>query len=519
MKRATLTLDLLNSLCQNICKADFNCAKETYSKVLEWTDLKMPVSLRSTIIRLFPKLVLSNKRMFGRLMEILGKSLQDPSVEIRLAIAATMADFCIRPNDNFMESLIGPLQLYLQQSPPLIAALAITGLHRLCREGCLDYSMTVKVVSKRLSIPIDASAIAKQDPAVAKALITLLGNGEISTCNDSTDEEEVSNLENPTTPKVVEESVRVLNDIASRLIFSLTSNCGEDVFMTSDIRQALYSSLSAYSFDALNIDAETVRQSIHSVRDDVDGDDINDSVSHLNPHGSLLFIIHRIIQYEETAADGYILPVDSNKLTTLLRKVMVFEQESLGVSLWKRNATKSSTDATTFVSKSSFAALPSATLLERHYLEKHSASSAIAYLSCAFGTDITGDILHEPNTLNLIADLACDISLSTSDPVMRCLIISAWLNSMRNIWMPLFANSHTYEAKYLLAQKIADFSQSLEQPDNSSIALATSALVIASINVNSNDTKGKLIDFIHNHLVEAVQANSFSDGRNGLYVQ
>jgi len=513
MKRATLTLDLLNSLCQHICKADFNCAKETYSKFLEWTDLKMPISLRSTIIRLFPKLVLSNKRMFGRLMEILGKSLQDPSVEIRLAIAATMADFCIRPNDNFMESLIGPLQLYLQQSPPLIAALAITGLHRLCREGCLDYSMTVKVVGKRLSMPIDASAIVKHDPAVVKALITLLGDGEISTCNDSTDEEDVSNLEKPATPKVVEESVRVLNDIASRLISSLTSNCGEEVFMTSDIRQALYSSLSAYSFDALNIDAETVRQSIQSVKDDEDGDDVNDSVSHLNPHGLLLLVILRIIQYEETAADGYILPVDSNKLTALLRKVMLFEQESLGVSLWKRNALqpKSSTDATTYVSKSSLAALPSATLLERHYLEKHSASSAIAYLSCAFGTDIKDDILHEPNTLNLIADLACDISLSTSDPVMRCLIISAWMNSMRNLWMPLFAHSHTYEAKYRLAQKIADFSQSLEQPDNSSIALATSSLVIASINVNSDDSKGKLIDFIHSHVVKAVQANCFSD--------
>ena len=82
------------------------------------------------------------------------------------------------------------------------------------------------------------------------------------------------------------------------------------------------------------------------------------------------------------------------------------------------------------------------------------------------------------------------------------------MNSMRNLWMPLFAGSYTYEGKYLLAQKIAD---SLEQPDNSSIALATSALVIASINVSRDDSQEKLVDFIRNHLVKAVQTNSFSD--------
>jgi hypothetical protein len=48
-------------------------------------------------------------------------------------------------------------------------------------------------------------------------------------------------------------------------------------------------------------------------------------------------------------------------------------------------------------------------------------------------------------------------------------------------------------------------------PDNSSIALAMSSLVITSINVNSDDSKGKLIDFIHSHVVEAVQVNCFSD--------
>ena len=123
----------------------------TLSKFTEWTDPKMPIALRSTILRLFPKLCGSSKRMLGRAAEILGKLFNEPSVEIRVAITATMADFCLQSSKNsiIVDSLIGPLQGYLQHSqhqetPPLLREFYDA-------QGYFDEALHINVSSKHAS--------------------------------------------------------------------------------------------------------------------------------------------------------------------------------------------------------------------------------------------------------------------------------------------------------------------------------------------------------------------------------
>jgi len=526
-----LIIDALNSLCQHICQADLNCAKETLSKFTEWTDPKMPIALRSTILRLFPKLCGSSKRMFGRAAEILGKLFNEPSVEIRVAIAATMADFCLQSSKNsiVVDSLIGPLQGYLQHSQhqetsPLIVALAVNALHHLCCAGSLDYGVTLKVLSKRLGVSImDTSSIARLDPTIIKALVTLLGDGEIQIDESSTDgeesEDEVVELARPSPPAAIADSIAVLRDLVTHHFFSSSSpdthSTINTINLTSDIRQGVYSSLSSYSFEALSIDGETIREAISSIKSDTGGD-----MNTASPYVSLVTTIHELIRKEEAVVyDDDIagaLPADKNSLTLWVKKVMLFEQETLGLSLWKRDSIPSSkADQKSSASKVSLAALPSASILHTYYLDKPSSSSAIAYLSCIGTSPGSSSPGYEGEMLDIIADLACDILPSTSDPVMRCLIISSWMNALRNLWVPMFLTSsagNADEEKLLVIQKIANFSQLLEDPDNTYIALSISALVISSATENSSSsTRELLVDAIFDIVNGSVLAKTFVD--------
>ena len=134
----------------------------------------------------------------------------------------------------------------------------------------LDYAVTLKVLSKRLGVSImDASSIARLDPTIIKALVTLLGDGEIQIDGSSTDGEESENevveLARPSLPADIVDSIVVLRDLATHHFFPSSSpdthstiNTINTINMTSDIRHGVYSSLSSYSFEALSIHGATI---------------------------------------------------------------------------------------------------------------------------------------------------------------------------------------------------------------------------------------------------------------------
>jgi hypothetical protein len=98
----------IDFLCDALVK-DTQCAREIWNLLgVELMKPTTPSVIRASIIRVFPKLCMANKRLYKRAIEALGNNLaQSDNLEIRLAVAATIADLAREDRIRDVTDVIG----------------------------------------------------------------------------------------------------------------------------------------------------------------------------------------------------------------------------------------------------------------------------------------------------------------------------------------------------------------------------------------------------------------------------
>lgn len=146
-------LDVLDVACR-VLVLDPHCAIEFWNVLLKLLQPEQSaVSLRGTILRYFPKLCQANKRLYRRIIETLGGAVGEGTLEIRLAVSATVAELAQHDLVRDVADVIGWIQGWLSITEPqkpkerLIVYYALESLHHLMVAEELDFDVVVKVLS------------------------------------------------------------------------------------------------------------------------------------------------------------------------------------------------------------------------------------------------------------------------------------------------------------------------------------------------------------------------------------
>ena len=295
---------------------DPQCAKEVWNVLgVEFMKPSIPVVIRASILRLFPKLVATNKRLYRRVMDVLGMNLslyyengnphaihelhdEDDSdaasafvsnsnpLEIPIAVAATIAELAKEDQIRDVTDVIGWIQGFLVdsgwiQKRSTLDAFASTGnaalvhyailsLHYLVVAQELDFALVLTVLKKRLVNVHDIQQVTKLPLVILESLALLLGDGE---CDDNEGDDDGDEMEGahqgsggksmqPTSISFhVSKSVETLIHLCACDALHPATARGDEMKLQLVLkcRRNIFQSLSRYSLEALGMEDEGIR--------------------------------------------------------------------------------------------------------------------------------------------------------------------------------------------------------------------------------------------------------------------
>ena len=188
---------LLEFICDSIAR-DASCAHEVWAMVLSLIDpLTASIRVQSMVLRLYPIICNTNKRLYGRICESLGRYVSHPSNELRVIAAASICELAQKDLIRDVSDVIGWVQSFLTDQEDMIVYYAVLSLHHLVLSGELDYIIVLKVLNKKLvKFDENVNDVLTLNHIIIEALVKLLGDGETGngdddSSNDSEDEEEL----------------------------------------------------------------------------------------------------------------------------------------------------------------------------------------------------------------------------------------------------------------------------------------------------------------------------------------
>lgn len=436
----------LKFLCEVLAR-DVHCAVEIWNILTQLLSQNMPLAVRITTIRLLPSLVDSNRRMYQRVIDVLGAALSNRQAELRLAAAATLAD--LAQNDCIVDvsDVIGWIQSLLTESTTnpihaLVVHYAVMALHYLVVTGNLTFDIVIKVLNKRMlsSSVSNFDAVAALPPVVQEALVLLLGDGECD--GASSDESEAGgrtsrsggNQDKTAIVSVspqVSSSVHVLIRLGMALQ-ELRSKQPWDATQKRTVRNT-YQSLAGYSLEALGLTEEGIN-SVMSYFDDGSSENMA-----LTEAGERYISLRNLVVSGITCLDEEPVTISQNRgdtshpdvsLVMLARKLVEFEEEIVGSKLWRKHGLKRQIPSSSASAKSSgssrlergiTAVLPDPVVVHQIAAERTiSPGAAIALLLSSDGTQ-----------LSVIRDNG-DAALETTDPLFLVFLVQAYLHVSSN---------------------------------------------------------------------------------------
>lgn len=482
----------LDFLCGPIVK-DAQCASEVWNLLgVELMQLDVPAAIRSAVIRLFPKMCASNKRLYKRVIVALGNclaktnglgTLDSDDLEVRLAIAATIADLAREDRIRDVTDVIGWIQGFIEDSGwvrsastldkeqsatnAAIVHYALLSLHYLVLSQELDYTVVMAVLRKRLCDIHDMKEITKLPPLILETLALLLGDGE---CDDDSD-----NPEEVGVHPQVRQSVQTLINLAladcTNPSNAKNGTAGRHTLLRC--RQNIYWSLNQYSTEALGLDEEGIQAVCLAV------DNPN---SPAVPDSGLRFIsIKRVIEegihvvgdlndagHSTWAAND----VDvSTPLENFTRKVLFIEEVTFGSALWQKRSKKKKVKSSDSSIESSYAhALPSSTTIKEVYQKNRSTATALSMLLC-----------NDDKPISTVSSAVADIVNDPSDPLLYSFAIQAWLNVARNLLAHLVATQSSSQGLEHILTEIREWRFQLDETDSMYLALSSLALYIPDV--------------------------------------
>ena len=515
----------LEFLCDAVVK-DTQCAREIWNLLgVELMKETTPSIIRASMIRIFPKLCSSNKRLYKRIIETLGSSLaQSDDLEIRLAVATTICDLAREDRIRDVMDVIGWIQDFIVNGgwvrsrstldghkAPGNAALvhfALLSLHYLIVAQEMDYQLVMVVLNKRLCNIHETSEVLQLPPLVLENLVLLLGDGEREDLSEEEEDEEALELG---VPVQVQKSVETLICLATTPSMHPSSG-GERVALLR-CRRNIYESLANYSMDALGIDDEGV-QAVVSATNDVEAPKLPPSGVR---YSAIREIIENGIELLDSMTDKLYVPgievesqglsedqladVDiSSSLVALITKLLKFEEETLGSTLWqKRGKIRKNSKKRRAVDQSHIDSIPSWRDIQHLYNENRNTGTSLAML-----------LSFEGKPLSLFADIAGDIANDSSDPLLRALTVQAWLNAARSILTELVATLSSSEGLEQILSAIREWRFRWDTTDNMYMALSTLALYIPSI-LGPYGNHSKCVEEICDEVWHAYKDHEFED--------
>eukprot|EP00977_Amphora_coffeiformis_P008784 scaffold1992_cov187-Amphora_coffeaeformis.AAC.2 len=392
-------LQVLDFACQ-VLVLDPHCATEFWNVLLQLLQPEQSaVSLRGTLLRYFPKLCRANKRLYRRIMETLGGAVGEHNLEIRLAVAATVAELAEHDLVRDVADVIGWIQGWLSIMEPqkpmerLMVYYALESLHHLVVAEELDFDVVVKVLNKRLCPIADTDRIRSLHPVIQEALVRLLGDGECGgDDSDGDDEGEDPGPRDPTVPPQVQRAVETLLELGVKLLDSYiadsprTDTAGE--FPHYRIIHAIIEALNNYSNLALGLDEQDFRDALL-------GEQSPATSAILQNYRKLQRILVECMdKLPNVEQDG---PNDS--LVKMAQRLVKFDEDSLGSTLWQKKGKSSTTiNQIQTTVKSIQSILPDVTLVEQLAGRRICMAYSIARLFCADGSSLD-ELRDNANTI------------------------------------------------------------------------------------------------------------------------
>ena len=385
----------------------------------------------------------------------------------------------------------------------------------------LDFHLVLVVLNKRLCNVHDRSEVLKLPLIVLESLSLLLGDGE---CEDDSDDEQ---QENDPSKGISTLSVQVTRSVETLIEIGLSQELrpSYDSGVVADelewgvlrrCRRNIFESLSRYSFEALGIDEEGLRAIAIS-------NSTGESTVPIPPSGDRFHALRQVIQdgMESLASDDPPLYMttpeevkdyeqkDAKALIALTSKILRFEEDVLGSSLWQKRGkhlsgpnkkiARGTVQIDPTAEPTQMEALPSTTSIQQIYNESRSPASSIAALLCFDG-----------KPLSLLTDLAGDVSNESSEPLFLALTVQGWLNACKRTLMEIAMDAHVHGLDSVL-DEIREWRLRLDSPDNMYLALAALATFIP-------ETVGRLGDHsstireICNEVWHAYTEHEFDNG-------
>jgi len=293
--------------------------------------------------------------------------------EIRLAIAASTADlargnFIRDPTDviswlqdfitdtGWVRSISTLHRHQMEHTKETMAYYSILALNSFVVSGELDFKLVLVVLGKKLCNIHNMDEVSRLPLLVLESLILLLGAGESE--EDSSDEDD-NRL------KIVGVSLQTSRSVET-LVNLWSHECLRPELIADPTRKAIIfrcrrnilTSLTNYSLEALGVDEEGVRSICIAA-----SSEIVDKPRILVPsrarYSALKFIISDGIELSNILNEHEAIPLnkfqqDLNKdtprdfsvsLTAFISKILKFEEETLGSSLWQKRSSTSSKES------------------------------------------------------------------------------------------------------------------------------------------------------------------------------
>ena len=526
---------------------DTQCAREIWNLLgKELMREHIPATIRSSIIRLYPKICEANKRLYKRVIESMGNMMSitdscgssirdDGNLEIHLAIAATTADLA---RDAFIRDatdVISWLQNFItdagwvrltspldREDAPEKAALihySIMALHFLVVSDELDFKLVLVVLGKRLCSINNLEEVSKLPHIVLEALVILLGDGESEEEDDS--DEDNDRLKAVGVSLQISRSVETLIGLWSHKC--LRPELHSDPTIRTTIfrcQQNILNSLTKYSFKALGVDEEVIQtESVAASSSDDKSGTINKTQSGAR-YNDLKDLISGGIEtanmlelHEGTSASkcredtSEKVPTDfASSLLAFISKILKLEEDALGSSLWQKRHSIREKNSRKKIGRGNVhrsklvEPLPSLEGVLNAYHENRCQATALGALHAL-------SFENKGKSMDLLSDLAIDATIDPSDPMVQPLYVQSWLNASRSVLSGMVSAISISEPLEKLLRDIQE--RRSDSPDSMYMFSSTIAMLIPTI-LGPGDYDSYIKD-ISNDVWEAYHSHTFEE--------
>lgn len=311
---------VIEFLCDTVAR-DAVCASGIWSLLVPMTEKNGPAKLKCMVIRMYPLLCKSNKRMYSRVTNALGSFSEHSNSMIRTTTSITIYEMAKTDVIRDVSDIISWVQGFLSDEEPLVTSYAILSLHHLILHGYLDFSVVVKVLKKKLVAVDDISSLIKLPGVVLEALIQLLGDASEEQNYDS----DIDDPEHDSTQVVIsvhqQAALQGLFGLAHYFTKEISNgSTSQNVMNGSSLNILLdqtFTSLSKYSIPFLGIEFEMIRGDIQT--------DL------ARPYSDLQTIL---ISGFEILKVNFADDTLKSPIISIIKNLCAFEEEALGPALW-----------------------------------------------------------------------------------------------------------------------------------------------------------------------------------------